>query len=74
MQLKFPTADNDGSPHYDLTFDYVNGILKNPSTAGPGMMLFRVLGIALATLSLIGLGGYMLYNKKRKVGKHFISE
>ena len=74
MQLKFPTADNDGSPHYDLTFDYVNGILKNPSTAGPGMMLFKILGIALATLSLIGLGGYMLYNKKRKVGKHFISE
>lgn len=59
---------------YDFTFSYVNNHLKNPSTAGPGMTIFKIIGLALAGVSILALGGYMLYTKKyakRKSAKHF---
>ncbi len=58
---------------YDFTFSFVNNQLKNPSTAGSGMTLFKILGMGLAALSILALGGYLLYTKKaakRKAPKH----
>ena len=49
---------------YDYTFSYVNHQLKNPSTAGAGMTLFKIIGLVLAGLSVMALGGYVLYSKK----------
>ena len=60
---------------YDFTFSYINNQLKNPSTAGWGMTLFKILGIGIAALALLSLGGYILYTKrfaKRKTAKETI--
>lgn len=59
---------------YDYTFSYINNQLKNPSTAGSGMTIFKIIGLVLAGLSVLALGGYVLYTKKyakRKTAKHF---
>ena len=58
---------------YHFTYDYVNGVLKTPSTAGPGMMMFKIIGCLVAALAVLSLGGYVLYTKrstKRKAVKH----
>ncbi len=75
--FSFPMEDQ--STHemkYHLTYDYVNGILKTPSTAGAGMTIFKVIGWSLAALSVLALGGYLLYTKrfarrKEKSGRRF---
>lgn len=62
------------SGQYDFTFSYINNQLKNPSTAGSGMTIFKIIGLVLAGLSVLALGGYVLYTKKyakRKTAKHF---
>lgn len=59
---------------YDFTYRYFNTLLKSPSTAGPGMTIFKIIGLALAGLSVLALGGYVLYTKKyakRKTAKHY---
>jgi fibro-slime domain-containing protein len=63
--FSFPMEDQ--STHemkYHLTYDYVNGILKTPSTAGPGMMMFKIIGTLVAALGVLSLGGYVIYTKR----------
>ena len=58
---------------YHFTYDYVNGVLKAPNTAGPGMTMFKIIGALVAALGVLSLGGYVLYTKrsaKRKAVKH----
>ena len=72
--FSFPMEDQ--STHemkYHLTYDYVNGVLKTPNTAGPGMTLFKIIGSLVAVLGVLSLGGYVIYTKrstKRKTAKH----
>lgn len=68
--FSFPT-----NGQYNFTFEYINNQLKSPSTAGLGMTLFKLLGIGIAALAMLSLGGYILYTKKfakRKTAKHYI--
>ncbi len=63
--FSFPMEDQ--STHemkYHLTYDYVNGILKTPSTAGPGMTMFKIIGCLVAVLGVLSLGGYVVYTKR----------
>lgn len=58
---------------YHFTYDYVNGVLKAPNTAGSGMMMFKIIGTLVAALAVLSLGGYVIYTKrsaKRKMAKH----
>lgn len=59
---------------YDFIFEYVNNQLKAPNTAGSGMMTLKLIGMIVAAISVLSLGGYMLYTKrfvKKKAGRHF---
>lgn len=57
--FKFPTQGQ-----YDYTFSYENGMIKNPYTAGNGMMIFRTVGLILIGLALLTLAGFVIYKKK----------
>lgn len=75
--FSFPMEDaRTHEMKYHFTFDYVNGVLRTPSTAGAGMTIFKVIGWSLAALSVLALGGYLLYTKrfarrKEKSGRRF---
>lgn len=60
-----PIADDSGDPKYEITFDYVNGVIKSPDTAGIGTIIFRVVGITAVALSIIMLLAYVLYFRKK---------
>ena len=51
---------------YDITFDYVNGVIKNPYTAGWGTKALLYCGIGIIALSGLMLLAYVLYFKKKK--------
>ncbi|WP_316631235.1 hypothetical protein [uncultured Ruminococcus sp.] len=72
--FSFPMEDQrTHEMKYHLTYDYVNGVLKAPNTAGPGMTLFKIIGSLVAVLGVLSLGGYVIYTKrstKRKTAKH----
>ena len=57
--FKFPTQGQ-----YNYTFSYENGMIKNPNTAGNGMMIFRTVGLILIGLALLTLAGFVIYKKK----------
>lgn len=57
--FKFPTQGQ-----YNYTFSYENGMIKNPYTAGNGMMIFRTIGLILIGLALLTLAGFVIYKKK----------
>ena len=58
--FKFPTQGQ-----YDYTFSYENGMIKNPYTAGNGMMVFRTIGLSIIGLALLTLAGFVLYRKRK---------
>ena len=58
--FKFPTQGQ-----YNYTFSYENGMIKNPNTAGNGMMIFRTVGLILIGLALLTLAGFVLYRKRK---------
>lgn len=71
--FSFPMED--ASTHqwqYHCTFEYVNGKLRMPSTAGVGMTIFKILGFGILGFAVIAFGGYMVYTKKRKTAKHYV--
>ena len=71
--FSFP-MDGDDGPQYHCTYQYVNGVLKAPNTAGSGMTLFKTIGWLIAGLAVASLGGYLIFgkrSKKRKPAKHF---
>jgi len=72
--FSFPMEDaRTHEMKYHLTYDYVNGVLKAPNTAGSGMMMFKIIGSLVAVLGVLSLGGYVIYTKrstKRKTAKH----
>ena len=57
--FKFPTQGQ-----YNYTFSYEYGMIKNPNTAGNGMMIFRTVGLILIGLALLTLAGFVIYKKK----------
>ena len=71
--FSFPVEDQrTHEMKYHLTYDYVNGVLKAPNTAGSGMMMFKIIGSLVAVLGVLSLGGYVIYTKrstKRKTAK-----
>lgn len=58
--FKFPTQGQ-----YNYTFSYENGMIKNPYTAGNGMMIFRTIGLSIIGLALLTLAGFVLYRKRK---------
>lgn len=72
--FSFPMEDSrTHEMKYHLTYDYVNGVLKTPNTAGSGMMMFKIIGSLVAVLAVLSLGGYVIYTKrstKRKKANH----
>ena len=59
-----------GELKYDITFDYVNGAIKNPETAGSGMAAVKYTGLAIIVLASVLLASYVLFNKKNKKRAH----
>lgn len=76
--FSFPMEDQ--STHemkYHYTFDYINGVLRTPSTAGPGMTMFKIIGCLVAVLAVLSLGGYVIYTKrttKRKTAPKHVAK
>lgn len=76
--FSFPMEDQ--STHemkYHYTFDYINGVLRTPSTAGPGMTMFKIIGCMVAVLAVLSLGGYVIYTKrstKRKTAPKHVAK
>lgn len=63
--FSFPMEDSETHEmKYHCTYGYINGVLRTPSTAGPGMTMFKVIGWSLAAFSVLALGGYVLYSKR----------
>lgn len=66
-----PMVDSQsGELKYDITFDYVNGAIKNPETAGSGMAAVKYTGLAIIVLASVLLASYVLFNKKNKKRAH----
>lgn len=76
--FSFPTEDSrTHEMKYHYTYDYVNGVLKTPSTAGPGMTMFKIIGCLIAALAVLSLGGYVIYTKrttKRKTAPKHVAK
>ena len=63
--FKFPTYDTRESVYqYHYTFDYVNGMIRNPYTAGNGMNALKLAGMFIVGMSLLTLAGFVLYKKR----------
>lgn len=61
--FKFPTY-HEGVYKYHYTFDYVNGMIRNPYTAGNGMNALKLAGMFIVGMSLLALAGFVLYKKR----------
>lgn len=76
--FSFPTEDSrTHEMKYHYTYDYINGVLRNPSTAGPGMTMFKIIGCLVAVLAVLSLGGYVIYTKrttKRKTAPKHVAK
>ena len=63
--FKFPTYDTTESVYkYHYAFDYVNGMIRNPYTAGNGMNALKLAGMFIVGMSLLALAGFVLYKKR----------
>lgn len=61
-----PMIDSEtGKPTYKITFDYVNGAIKNPYTAGPGMAAVKNAGLGLVILACALLLAYVIFLRKK---------
>lgn len=74
--FKFPTYDQEEEIlKYHYEFDYVNGKLRMPDTAGSGMTALRYAGMFIVGMSLLTLAGFVLYrkrlNKSYSKAKHY---
>ena len=74
--FKFPTYDTKEHVYkYHYAFDYVNGMIRNPYTAGNGMNAFKLAGMFIVGMSLLALAGFVLYkkrnNKSLSKAKHY---
>lgn len=63
--FSLPIEDKDGTPHYEINFDYVNGVIKAPETAGPGSTPFIVVGLIVVFFACASLMAYVLYFRKK---------
>ena len=76
--FSFPMEDSrTHEMKYHYTYDYINGVLRNPSTAGPGMTMFKIIGCLVAVLAVLSLGGYVIYTKrstKRKTASKHVAK
>lgn len=63
--FSFPKYDTQEQElKYDYTFKYENGIIRNPYTAGNGMMMFIFIGLSFIGISLLVLAGILIYKKR----------
>ena len=63
--FKFPTYDTKAGVYkYHYAFDYVNGMIRNPYTAGNGMNALKLAGMFIVGMSLLALAGFVLYKKR----------
>ena len=63
--FSLPIEDKDGIPQYEIKFDYVNGVIKAPETAGPGSTLFMIVGLIVVLFACASLMAYVLYFRKK---------
>ena len=65
IYVQFPINGDHGLT-YHAVYDYVNGMIRNPYTAGNGMDTLRLVGMSLVGMSLLVLAGFVLYKKRNK--------
>lgn len=60
----------DNEWKYAITYDYVNGKIINPNTSGTGMIIFRTVGLAMLSASMLMLFGFLgVYFYKKRVSQ-----
>ena len=63
-QFSFPI-----NGQYELTFSedkaYVNGTIKHPDASGPGMMILKIVGLAIILFSIVMLGCYVKRSRRK---------
>ena len=65
QMFTFPTYDTTEHTYkYHYEFDYVNGMIRNPYTAGNGMNALKFAGMFIVGMSLLALAGFVLYKKR----------
>lgn len=65
QMFTFPTYDTTERTYkYHYEFDYVNGMIRNPYTAGNGMNALKLAGMFIVGMSLLALAGFVLYKKR----------
>ena len=74
--FSLPIADKSGVPQYEIKFDYVNGVIKAPETAGPGIAPFTTVVLIVVIFACASLLAYVLYFRKKGFafasrGKHY---
>ena len=65
MYFTLPMEDADGTLKYDITYEYINGAIKNPQTAGWGYGVLPVLGWTAIILAAAVLGFWFFKNRNR---------
>lgn len=65
MYFTLPMEDTDGTLKYDITYEYINGAIKNPQTAGWGYGILPTLGWAAVILAAAVLGFWFFCYRKR---------
>ncbi len=63
--FSLPVKNADDEWQYSETYSYINGAIKNPSTAGPGVRGILVTGFAIIAFSGALLLAYVLYFRKK---------
>lgn len=61
-----PMVDSrTGELKYDITFDYVNGAIKNPYTAGWGTDALKYAGLGIIAFAALMLAAYVFFFRKK---------
>lgn len=74
--ITLPVVDGDNTPHYNVTYTYVDGAIVMPEANGDGVNMFLVTGVAIVGFALLMTATYFVYdkNQRRKRRKRFISK
>lgn len=65
VYFTLPQEGDNGELKYDITFEYINGAIKNPQTAGWGYGVLPTLGWASIILAAAVAGFWFFCKKKR---------
>ena len=65
IYFTLPMVGDDGTLKYDVSYEYVNGAIVNPETAGRGYGMLPIAGCAAALLAAAALGFYLFIYKRK---------